>query len=182
MKLKIPTGLCIYLTGISGSGKTTVANILKYKLNKIDNRKITILDGDEIREHISKGLGFSKKDRSINIRRIGYLSNLINTHGGISICSNIAPYASDRLYNRNLITSNNNDYVEVFLKTSVQECIKRDPKGLYKINNKNIIESADEYEVPINNELTIHTEKYTKEETTKLILNYLETQNMLNIY
>ena len=172
-------GLCLYLTGRSGSGKTTIANILKKNLSLVDKRKISILDGDEIRENISKGLGFSKKDRSINIRRIGYISNIITTHGGLCICSNIAPYILDREYNKNLIKSNGNDYVEVFINAKLNTLINRDPKGLYKKNNKNIIQSFNEYEEPINPNIIINTEIETKTISSNNIINYLKNNNYL---
>ena len=172
-------GLCIYLTGRSGSGKTTIANIIKKKLNLIDNRKISILDGDEIRENISKELGFTKKDRSINVRRIGYISNIITTHGGLCICSNIAPYILDREYNKNLIKSNGNDYIEVFINAKLNTLIDRDPKGLYIKNNKNIIEAFTEYQEPINPNIIINTETETKEISSINIINYLKNNNYL---
>ena len=172
-------GLCLYLTGRSGSGKTTIANILKKNLSLIDKRKISILDGDEIRENISKGLGFSKKDRSINIRRIGYISNIITTHGGLCICSNIAPYILDREYNKNLIESNGNDYIEIFINAKLNTITNRDPKGLYKKNNENIIQSFFEYEEPTNPNLIINTEIETKTISSNNIINYLKNNNYL---
>ena len=166
-------GLCIYLTGLSGSGKTTIANLLKTKLYTYTHQHPIILDGDEIRQTVNYDLGLSKNDRSINVKKIGNIANIIAKNNGIAICSNIAPYRKDRLYNRNLIESNGNIYVEVFLKSSINECIKRDPKGLYKINKNKIIESANEYETPIDNEITINTEKFTKKESVNFILDYI---------
>lgn len=173
-------GLCLYLTGRSGSGKTTIANKLQYNLDKIDNRIISILDGDEIRENISNGLGFSKKDRSINVRRIGYVSSIITKHKGIAICSNIAPYSEDRLYNKNIIKSTNSNYVEIFVDSSLNEILKRDPKGLYKINNNNIINSFYEYEIPTHSEIIINTNVLTIEDSVKKIIKYLNDNNLIN--
>lgn len=176
MKLR---GLCLYLTGRSGSGKTTIARDLQNKLKKIDNRKITILDGDEIREHISKGLGFSKQDRSINVRRIGYIADIITQHNGLCICSNIAPYKNDRIYNKHLIESNGGKYLEIFVKAKLNTLIKRDPKGLYKINNSNIIKSFDEYEEPENPNIIIDTENKNLQESSNYIINYLKINSLL---
>ena len=173
-------GFCIYFTGLSGSGKTTISNILKKKLIKNkEKRLVTILDGDEIRENISKGLGFSKKDRSINVRRIGYVANHITRNNGIVICSNIAPYQEDRLYNRQLIQNSNKKYIEVFLNVNVDECIKRDPKGLYKSNINQIIESSKEYEVPTNNEITLNTNLYKPYECSMIVFNYLKINQLI---
>ena len=168
-------GLCIYFTGLSGSGKTTISNILKKEIIKNNERRlVTILDGDEIRENISKELGFSKKDRSINVRRIGYLANHIVRNNGIVICSNIAPYNEDRIYNRQLIQNSNKNYIEVFLNVNVEECIKRDTKGLYKSNINKIIESSKEYEKPTNSEIIINTNLYQPYECSNIIFNYLK--------
>jgi sulfate adenylyltransferase len=173
-------GLCIYLTGLSGSGKSTISNILKEDLSIIDkSRVITILDGDEIRENISKGLGFSKEDRSINIRRIGYVAHHITNNNGIVICANIAPYKEDRLYNRNLIESNNNKYIEVYLDVDVKECMRRDPKGLYKINTNSIVESSKDYEIPTNNEITINSILYNPNESSNIICEYLKNHKLI---
>lgn len=168
-------GLCIYLTGLSGSGKTTIANLLKTQLYTYTRQHAIILDGDEIRQTINYDLGLSKNNRSINVRKIGNIANIITKNNGIAICSNIAPYQNDRSYNRNLIESNGNIYIEVFLKSSINECIKRDPKGLYKINKNKIIESANEYEMPINNEITINTDVYTKIQSVNTILAFCNT-------
>ena len=174
-------GLCIYLIGLSGSGKTTISKILKKQLiNKNKNRLVTILDGDEIRDNISKDLGFSKEDRSINVRRIGYVAHHITNNNGIVICANIAPYQDDRLYNRNLIESNNKKYVEVYLDADVKECTQRDPKGLYKINKNNIFESSKDYEIPINNEITINTILYNPTESSNIIYEYLKNNRLID--
>src|SRR5690606_26919569 len=130
-------GFCVYLVGLSGSGKTTIANTLKSKLSELLSRPITILDGDIIRKNLSRGLTFSKEDRSINIRRIGYVASEIVKHNGIVICANIAPYQKDRDYNRKII-SKYGGYYEVFVNTSLEICEIRDVKGLYKLARKGI--------------------------------------------
>ena len=126
------TGLCIYLVGLSGSGKTTIANYLKNMLMEKYSKEISILDGDVIRHNLSKGLGFSRKDRSTNVRRIGYVASEIVKHSGIVICANIAPYDNDRVYNRNLIEQYGR-YIEILVDTPLKVCERRDIKGLYKL-------------------------------------------------
>ena len=124
-------GFCLYLIGIPSSGKTTYAHFLKEALLEYTHKNISILDGDEVRERFSKELGFSRADRSINIRRIGHLAGYILYHKGICITANIAPFQEDREYNRKHI-SNYGQYIEIHVKTSLACCIQRDPKSLYK--------------------------------------------------
>ncbi len=123
-------GICVYLTGLSGAGKSTLAELLQRKIQESCERKVTILDGDVVRTNLSAGLGFSKEDRSKNVRRIGYVANEIVKHGGIVICANIAPFQDDRMANRALI-SEVGTYIQVYLTTSLEVCEKRDVKGLY---------------------------------------------------
>ena len=125
-------GLCIYFVGLSGSGKSTIANYLINKIYELSSSRITYLDGDIVRRHLSKGLGFSKEDRSMNVRRIGYVCSEVVKHGGIVIAANIAPYEDDRDYNRKIISEYGN-YVEVYVNTHLDNCISRDVKGLYKL-------------------------------------------------
>jgi sulfate adenylyltransferase len=126
-----PKGLCVYFCGLSGSGKSTLAESLKARFElSIPWREITILDADVIRTHLSKGLGFSKEDRSMNVRRIGYVASEIVRHGGIVFVANIAPYEEDRAWNRKQIEQYG-EYLEVFVDTPLDTCEKRDVKGLY---------------------------------------------------
>ena len=155
-----PTGLCIYLIGLSGAGKTTIANALCSRLEeKVDKTKITLLDGDVIRENLGQGLGFSQKDRSINVRRIGYVASLVVRAGGIVICANIAPYNNDRQHNRNLIQHSGGKYVEIHVSTPLHTCEQRDVKGLYKKARSGLIQQftgiSDPFEQPTNTDLTI---------------------------
>ena len=157
-------GICYYFVGLSGSGKTTYANILRTKLLEHDiSRDVTILDGDIIRQELSKGLGFSRKDRSINVRRIGYVSSEIVKHGGIVICANIAPYDDDRLVNRKLIEDMGGKYIEIFVDTSLDVCEKRDIKGLYKLAREGIIKEftgiSDPFENPSKADIIMTSEQ-----------------------
>lgn len=128
-----PKGLCVYFIGLSGSGKTTLAQALKGVLEEeYPSKEVTLLDADEIRTHLSKGLGFSKEDRSMNVRRIGYVASEIVRHGGIVLVANIAPYEEDRQINRRMITQTGGKYIEFYVDTPLDVCESRDVKGLYK--------------------------------------------------
>jgi sulfate adenylyltransferase len=158
-KLLNNKGLCVYLVGLSGSGKSTIANVLIDKLKELNTgKKITLLDADVVRLNLSKGLGFSKEDRSTNVRRIGYVAAEIVKHGGIVICANIAPYEADRLANRKQI-SQHGQYIEVFMKTSLDCCERRDVKGLYKLAKEgklaNFTGISDPFEEPTNADLVL---------------------------
>ena len=173
-------GLCLYLYGLSGSGKTTIANYLITKMKEIQYRNITYLDGDVVRNHLSKGLTFSKEDRSTNVRRIGYVSMEVVKHGGISIVANIAPYEDDRQYNKNLI-SQYGHYVEIFVDTSLETCENRDVKGLYKLAREGKIKQftgiSDPFEIG-NSDIVIK-ENNTIKENIELIIEYLKTNNLI---
>ena len=153
-------GLCVYFTGLSGSGKSTLANCIEQKiLENEKDRNVTILDADVVRTHLSKGLGFSRADRSTNVRRIGYVCSEIVKHGGIVLVANIAPYQEDRNWNRELISSFGN-YVEIFVNTTLEKCEERDVKGLYALARKGVIKEftgiSDPYEEPINPEIVVN--------------------------
>jgi sulfate adenylyltransferase len=145
-----PVGICYYFVGLSGSGKSTYAEALKawFEENRVE---VTLLDADVIRTHLSKGLGFSKEDRSMNVRRIGYVASEIVRHGGVVIVANIAPFAEDRAVNRARI-SEHGRYVEIFCDTSLETCADRDVKGLYKAafagTLKNFTGVSDPFEHP----------------------------------
>lgn len=153
-------GLCVYFTGLSGSGKSTLANFLKEKILEVEReRAITILDADVVRTHLSKGLGFSRADRSTNVRRIGYVCSEIVKHGGIVLVANIAPYEEDREWNRELISAEGN-YVEIFVDTTIEKCEERDVKGLYALARKGVIKEftgvSDPYEIPKKPEIVVN--------------------------
>ena len=169
-------GLCVYLCGLSSSGKSTLANYLITKIKEVSSKPITLLDGDIVRTHISKGLGFSKEDRSTNVRRIGYVASEIVKHQGIVIVANIAPFKEDRNFNRNLISQFGN-YVEIFVDTPIRVCEERDTKGLYLKAYKGIIKEftgiSSPFETPENPEIVLDGNK-TIEDNLNLIISYLE--------
>jgi len=174
---KIKRGFTIFFSGLSGSGKSTLANGLMVKLMEDGRRPVTILDGDVVRKHLSSELGFSKEHRSINIKRIGYVASEITKNGGIAICAPIAPYESDRLFNRNLI-SYFGGYIEVYLSTPLEVCVQRDTKGLYELARKGKIKEftgiSDPYEIPENPEVVINTSYEEPESLVQKILFKIE--------
>lgn len=176
-------GLCIYLVGLSGSGKSFIARALQESLNELVSKPITILDGDIVRQELSKGLGFTRKDRSLNVRRIGYVASEIVKHSGIVICSNIAPYQDDRLHNRNLI-SKYGTYLEVYINSPLELCESRDCKGLYKLAREGKIKEftgiSDPFEPPVNPDFTFVSDN-TKNINKKimLIIERLRKDNVL---
>ena len=171
LKLSMPPlserGFTIFFTGLSGSGKSTLANGLLVKLLEEGSRPVTLLDGDIIRTHLSSELGFSKKHRSINVQRIGYVASEITKNGGIAICAPIAPYNVDRKANRDLI-SKLGGYIEVYVNTSLEKCEERDVKGLYELARKGVIKEftgiSDPYEEPSNAEIVINSSAVNPED------------------
>lgn len=173
-----PRGTCFYFVGLSGAGKSTLAESLKSYLEEVyPSREITLLDADIIRTHLSKGLGFSKSDRSMNVRRIGYVASEIVRHGGIVIVANIAPYQEDRDFNKNLINQYGT-YLEFFVDTPIEICEQRDVKGLYKAARAGTIATftgvSDPFEIP--NSITIPCKPLST--ITKLLNPFCE--NILN--
>jgi sulfate adenylyltransferase len=151
-------GFTIFFTGLSGSGKSTLANGLFVKLLEDGRRPVTLLDGDIVRTHLSSELGFSKEHRSLNIRRIGFVASEITKNGGIAICAPIAPYLTDRRFNRDMI-SPLGGYIEIFVNTPLEVCERRDVKGLYAKARQGLIKQFtgidDPYEEPENAEIVI---------------------------
>ena len=154
-------GFTVFFTGLSGSGKSTIANALMVKLMEMGGRPVTLLDGDVVRKHLSSELGFSKDHRDINIRRIGYVASEITKNGGIAICAPIAPYTATRRSVREMIEQFG-AFIEVHVATSIEECEKRDRKGLYKLAREGKIKEftgiSDPYEAPTTPELRVETE------------------------
>jgi len=152
-------GLCLYFVGLSGCGKTTIVNALMTRLKeKSLPMKITYLDGDIVRTHLSKGLGFNKKDRSINTRRIGYVASEVVKHGGLCMVANIAPYQADRDFNKDIISSQG-EYFQIWVNTSLEICEERDCKGLYKMAREGKIKEftgiSDPFEEPTDSDMII---------------------------
>ena len=160
-------GLTVFFTGLSGSGKSTIANGLLIKLLEEGSRPVTLLDGDIVRTHLSSELGFSKKHRSLNVQRIGYVASEITKNGGIALCAPIAPYEDDREINRKMIEKIGG-YIEVFISTELSKCEQRDSKGLYKLAREGKIKKftgiSDPYEVPKNPDITINSNGETSPE------------------
>ena len=169
-------GFTIFFTGFSGSGKSTTGNLLLEVLEKRLSQPITMLDGDEVRQHLSAELGFSRKDRNMNVRRIGYVASLITKHGGIAICAPIAPYRETRLEVREMVEKYGG-FLEVHMATSLEECERRDVKGLYaKARSGEITQFtgiSDPYETPKNAELSIDTLGMSPEGSCEMVLNKL---------
>ena len=167
-------GLCIWFTGLSGAGKSTTAEVLT-SLVLEHGRQVTVLDGDVVRTHLSKGLGFNKEDRDINIRRIGFVAAELVRHGGVVICAAVSPYRVTRNDVRNMVGSDN--FVEVFVDTPLAVCEARDVKGLYAKARRGEIKDFtavdDPYEPPQYAELTVYTVAHTPEENAHVIFDYL---------
>jgi adenylylsulfate kinase len=175
-------GFTIWFTGLPCSGKSTISVMLKDVLNKRGYNHLEILDGDEVRTNLSKGLTFSKEDRDINIRRIGYVCKLLSRNGAIAISAAIAPYTSVRREVREMISSEAG-FVEVFVDTPAEECERRDVKGMWAKARKGEIKGFtgldDPYEAPTNPEVICYTKDETVEQSTAKIIKYLEDNNYI---
>ena len=175
-------GFTVFFTGLSGSGKSTIANALMVKLMEMGGRPVTILDGDVVRKHLSSELGFSKEHRDINIKRIGYVASEITKNGGIAICAPIAPYSATRRAVREMIEQYG-AFIEVHVATSVEECERRDRKGLYKLAREGKIKEftgiSDPYEVPENPELRVETEGTDVDNCAQQVILKLESMGLI---
>ena len=175
-------GLTVFFTGLSGAGKSTLANALVYKLMEMEDRPITLLDGDIVRQHLSSELGFSKEDRDIHVKRIGYVASEITKHGGVAICAPIAPYSNTRKTVRNMIDEVGS-FVEIHVSTPLSVCEERDVKGLYKRARAGKILDftgvSDPYEEPQNPEITIDTSDISVEESSAIIIDKLRSMKLL---
>lgn len=172
-------GFTLWFTGLSGSGKSTLAQFLTPIL-KDRGCNVEVLDGDEVRENLSKGLGFSKEDRDTNIRRIGYVARLLSRNGACAITAAISPYTSVRDEVRAMTEAT---FVEVYVEAPLEVVEERDTKGLYKKARageiKNFTGISDPYEAPENAEVTVHTGSETIEESAERIMSYLEANGLL---
>jgi sulfate adenylyltransferase len=175
-------GFTVFFTGLSGSGKSTIANALMVKLMEAGGRAISLLDGDIVRKNLSSELGFSKEHRDLNIRRIGYVASEITKNGGIAICAPIAPYASTRRIVRDMI-SPLGGFVEIHVATPIEVCEDRDRKGLYAKARAGIIKEftgiSDPYEVPENAEMVIDTADISPDLAAHRIMIKLEAMGFL---
>ncbi|HYW01943.1 MAG TPA: adenylyl-sulfate kinase [Candidatus Acidoferrum sp.] len=162
-------GFVIWLTGLPGSGKTTIARDLEPRLRNL-NWPVEILDGDEIRQNLSKGLGFSREDRETHLKRAAYVAKLLSRNGVAVIAAFISPYRNVREYARTETTN----FIEVFVKCPLQVCAQRDPKGLYKKAStgqiKDLTGPQDIYEEPLTPDLVVETDTLTVEECADKIL------------
>jgi adenylyl-sulfate kinase len=175
-------GFTIWFTGLSGSGKSTLSEVIEQRL-KARGRNVEVLDGDIVRTHLSKGLGFSREDRDTNIKRIGFVCNLLTRNGVICISAAIAPYREARDWARKEI----GNFVEVYVRCPIEVCRQRDVKGLYKLVDegkiKNFTGVDDPYEEPLHPELIVETDKETVDESVARIfakltqLGYLEAED-----
>src|SRR5437763_9102685 len=175
------SGFTLWFTGLSGAGKTTIAELVRPELERrgrVDEGRA----GDEVREHLSKGLGFSEEDRDTNIDRIGWVASRLTRHGAAVIVSAISPYREARQNAREMVEANGT-FVEVFVDASVEECARRDVKGLYEKAFKGEIKEftgvSDPYEAPEDPELRIESEHEEPDESAQRILGLLEQRGLI---
>ena len=170
-------GCCVWFTGLSGAGKSTIAEIVIDEL-RARGRRVELLDGDDVREHLSKGLGFSKEDRDTNIRRIGFVASLLARNGVVAVTAAISPYRAVRDEVRGWI----DHFVEVHVATSVEECEARDVKGLYARARAGEIPEftgvSDPYEPPLHPEIRLETAGRTPQESAAEVIAWLAAHNL----
>lgn len=181
-RIKNHKSCILWFTGLSGSGKSTIAHKLEHTLNR-NNIHTYVLDGDNVRHGLNKDLGFTSEDRKENIRRIGEVAKLFVDAGILTITAFISPFREDRDAVRNLVEPG--DFVEIFARCSVDECIKRDPKGLYKKAIDGVIKNftgiSHPYEEPENPEILIDTETMSQDQCVDLILDYLVQNKIIKV-
>jgi sulfate adenylyltransferase len=175
-------GLTIFFTGLSGAGKSTIANALLVKLLEAGGRPVSLLDGDLVRKHLSSELGFSKEHRDLNIRRIGYVASEITKHGGIAVCAPIAPYQQTRRQVREMIQPHGG-FVLVHVATPIEECERRDRKGLYAKARAGLVKEftgvSDPYESPTDADIVLDTLGETPEQSAQKVLYYLQEKGYI---
>jgi len=173
-------GFCVWFTGLSGAGKSTIAEVLTVRLLE-HGRQVTVLDGDVVRTHLSKGLGFSKEDRDTNIRRIGFVASEIVRHHGVAICAAVSPYRSTRNEVRSMVGDDR--FILVFVDTPLEVCEQRDLKGMYAKARRGEIKAFtginDPYEAPVSPEIRLTTTDYAPEENARRIVDYLLARGFL---
>lgn len=174
-------GFTLYFVGLSGSGKSTLANFVISRLKELTNRSISYYDGDIVRLNLSQGLGFNEKDRSINVRRIGFVCAETTKHGGIAVAANIAPFKEDREYNRKKI-SNEGHYIEIFVDTEIEECERRDVKGFYKLAREGLLKEftgiSSRFDRPDNSDIYLKSDNSIEENVNKVI-DYLKDKEFI---
>jgi len=174
-------GFTLWLTGLSGAGKSTIASAVAERL-RAEGAAVEVLDGDEVREHLSKGLGFSREDRDTNVRRIAYVAKLLCRNGVAVITAAISPYRAAREEARREIGEG---FIEVYVNASLEECIRRDVKGLYGKAIAGAITSftgvSDPYEPPTNPEVEVDTERETLEQSVEKVLDTLRQRGFLPV-
>src|SRR4051795_11795496 len=174
-------GFTLWFTGLSGAGKTTISEIVERELRDRGSR-VEVLDGDVVRENLSKGLGFSKEDRDTNIRRIAFVADLLSRNGVPVITAAISPYREIRDEAREMMGQR---FIEVYIEASVEACAERDVKGLYEKAFKGEIKEftgvSDPYEAPENPEIVCHTEQESPEESAQKLIDYLEQRELIPV-
>jgi adenylylsulfate kinase len=178
----VPGGFTLWFTGLSGSGKTTIAHLVGPALEE-RGRVVEYMDGDTVRTHLSQGLGFSKEDRDTNIERIGWVASRLTRHGAAVICAAISPYEETRAKARAMVEQFG-PFVEVFVKASVDECARRDVNGLYAKafagEIKGFTGVDDPYETPSSPDVVVDTEEQTPEESAQLVIEKLEELGLVH--
>jgi adenylylsulfate kinase len=183
MTLVATGGAVVWLTGLSGAGKTTIGRALVERL-AAGQAKVELLDGDAVREHLSKGLGFSRADRDTNIARIGYVAQLLAKHGVVVVVAAISPYSEARDGVRQAARRAAHPFVEVFVRASVEACERRDVKGLYAKARSGEIPQftgvSDPYEPPVSAEIVVETDGATVEESVAVVVRGLRNLGVVN--
>lgn len=173
---RLQQGFTLFFTGLSGAGKSTLAKAVGVKLMELQDRPITILDGDVIRTHLTSELGFSKEHRSLNVRRVGFVASEITKNRGLAICAMIAPFEQDRKICRDLVSAGGN-FIEIYVSTPLDACETRDTKGLYLLAREGKLTGLtgvdDPYDIPKNPEINIDTTRCSVQEAVEMILDYL---------
>lgn len=180
--MSVRPGVCVWFTGLSGSGKSTTADVV-IDLVRARGREVTVLDGDVVRTHLSRGLGFSREDRDTNVRRIGYVAGEVVRHGGIAIVAAVSPYRATRDEVRAMLPAG--AFVEVFVDTPLDVCEARDVKGWYaKARSGEVTDLTgvdDPYEPPLTPEIRLETVGTTVEANAQLVLDALEARGHLAV-
>jgi len=175
-------GLVIWFTGLSGAGKSTLSSAVA-EILLTQGRKVELLDGDEVRTHLSAGLTFSKEDREINVRRIGYVARLLARNGVVAITAAISPYREVRDKVRGEVEADGCSFVEIYVQCEIATLAERDVKGLYKKALAGEIPHftgiSDPYEPPLNPEVTVNSGTQSKEESIQVIMDYLSDRELL---